>query len=226
LIVVFWRDWITQVVLGFPQHLTVSYVEAHGSPQVFAAVLLRLPALVLLLLLLRRPHQHHLRQAVTMSLTPRLIIPVGITIVITIFLNNSGLWPYPWRWPGSSIAAYMKALADGGQWVGLALWLMLIGIVNPLLEEVVFRFGVLQIVRDTTRSNMLSIVTSSLSFAATHLGYLPPDRAHILDSVWIFIVSLPLAWYTLRQDGNLTVPFLIHATFNVVAYVVLFTQLI
>jgi membrane protease YdiL (CAAX protease family) len=101
-------------------------------------------------------------------------------------------------------------------------WLLLGVVVGPFIEELVFRFGVLQTVRKRTGSGAKAVIVSSTAFAVGHFGYLPPDEAHLVNSGWLFFASLLLGQVTLRRNGRVTLSVTAHMARNALEVLLLF----
>ena len=218
---IFFRDWIEHRLLGLPQ-ATALYVKQEGAVPIFVSILIRLPGLGLILLAWFRSSSKELRDSLRAGSFKTLAGAAVVTLFVAVLLNNSGLWPFTWRWRGDSTLAYASALIQGDEWGAMVLWVSLGVLLNPFIEEVVFRFGLLQYVRRVTGSPAMAIISTSVLFGVLHLGYLPPDRSHIVNSFWIFTFSTVLAWLTLRRNGNITLSLATHITFNFVTWFFLF----
>jgi uncharacterized protein len=94
-------------------------------------------------------------------------------------------------------------------------------VIAPLTEELTFRGVLLKVVEK--RGRRVTIVVTSLVFAAFHMLGLPADRflqAAAVVVPTIFIVGVVLAWVTLRT-GRLGPAIFIHSGFNLLAALVL-----
>jgi membrane protease YdiL (CAAX protease family) len=94
-------------------------------------------------------------------------------------------------------------------------------VVAPITEELTFRGVLLKVFEK--RGRRVTIVLTSLVFAAFHMLGLPGDqflRAAAIVFPTIFIVGVVLAWVTLRT-GRLGPAIFIHSGFNLLAALVL-----
>ncbi len=199
---------------GFPAEVTGAYLSRFGTAHVLASLGLRVPALVSIWLLWRRYPQSRLRASLGTETLGTLAEIVALSTGMTFALNLFGVWPFMWRWASDSTSAYVGALVSSGQGFAVALWTLQAVVVGPLIEELVFRFGVLQAVNDWTGSRAWGVFASSTAFALGHLGYLPPDRAHVINASWLFAASLILGTITLRRAGRITLSLSAHASRN------------
>jgi membrane protease YdiL (CAAX protease family) len=101
--------------------------------------------------------------------------------------------------------------------------IVVFGIVNPLIEEVVFRFGVLSVIRDRTGSDAAAVAGSALLFSAVHFGpsfqFTPVLAAH---GVLLFIFALLLGTITTRRYGRIGMAVAAHVGRNLAEQVLLF----
>jgi membrane protease YdiL (CAAX protease family) len=136
---------------------------------------------------------------------------------VSFALNAVNLWPFTWRWAGDPSAAYIGALVENHSWLAIGIWAGIVAVITPIIEEVVFRFGVLRVVARYTRSPWMGILGSSLLFGVAHLGYWPiwyPDLQHLVNASWLVVFSVLLGWVTLRRQGNITLAIAVHSARN------------
>lgn len=142
---------------------------------------------------------------------------IGLACAVSFALNALNLWPFTWRWAGDPSAQYLRALVENHDWLAIAIWAGLVTVITPIIEEVVFRFGILRALARYTRSPWIGILGSSLLFGIAHLGYWPiwqPDRPHLVNASWLVAFSVLLGWLTLRRQGNITPAIVIHSARN------------
>jgi len=203
--------------LGVPQLPGKYYLQQHAGYLALALLSLRLPACMLLVLAWSFRREGTLREALRPRNWSMLRSLLLATVGVSVLLNALGAWPYSWRWSSNTTADFAGTLIRNGSWAPLLIWLILHVLVTPILEEVVFRFGVLRVVERKTGSAKAGIAVSSLLFGAAHLGYWPvwrTDQQHLVNSVWLTGFSLLLGWLTVKHDGNLTLAIAAHATRN------------
>lgn len=210
---IFGRDWVLRA-FGIPSEVSSDYLQHSGTLHVVANFALRVPALLVIGIIWFRHPGSRLRASLSMESAHTVTWAVAITVAVTFMLNLFGLWPFTWRWASDPTRMYLGILVTSAQWLALLLWVLTAVFVGPLIEELVFRFGVLQAVRDWTSSGTKAVVASSAIFALGHLGYLPPDFPHLVNASWLFAASLLLGSITLRLRGWLGVSLAAHAARN------------
>lgn len=99
--------------------------------------------------------------------------------------------------------------------VGTVVFIALVVVVAPLIEEIVYRGVLLSRLRRSMGPNA-SIVISAAVFAAIHLA----DPNAIFAVPGLFIIGVALGWFALRT-GSLSVPFFVHAGVNLTGALVL-----
>lgn len=207
------RDWILGS-LGVPSAASSDYLSRFGTLHVLATLALRVPALMMIgVVLMRHPHSR-LRASLEGERASTVTWTVTVTVVLSLLLNLFGLWPFMWRWVNNPTQAYVGMLVSSANWLAISLWVLTGVLIGPLIEEIVFRFGVLQTVRDWVGSGALAVTASSATFALGHLGYVPPDFPHIVNAAWLFGASLVTGSITLRMAGRLGVSLAAHAARN------------
>ena len=93
-----------------------------------------------------------------------------IATVISISLAAAHLWPWTWQWPPYSALRILGALRHGAQVLGVLSWFVSTVVIIPVLEEIIFRFSILQGVWSITGSPVMGILASASLFALAHLG--------------------------------------------------------
>jgi membrane protease YdiL (CAAX protease family) len=144
-------------------------------------------------------------------------------LFVSLVLNWANLWPFTWRWTSSTTGAYAQLLVQQHEMLAIAMWAVTGIAVIPVLEEAVFRVGVLRGLSQWTTSSRFGIFASSLLFAAGHLGgpFWRPDAAHLVNSFWIFAGSLIIAFTTVRDAGNVSIALGSHVARNTIEFVLL-----
>ncbi len=218
---ILFRDWILQAC-GVPTQVTPDYLQHFAVKHVITTLALRMPALAVIWLIWVRHPESRLRASLRAE-TPRavmwtLVLTVGLSFVLNLF----GVWPFMWLWATDSTSTYVGVLVSSRQWLAIPLWILIVVVVGPVIEELVFRFGVLQTVRDWTGSSAKAVIASSVIFALGHLGYLPADRAHIVNATWLFGASLALGKITLDRTGRVTLSLTAHVARNALEVSLLF----
>ncbi len=115
--------------------------------------------------------------------------------------------------PQQGIADIAQEL-DGG--LNALVFLFLVVVVAPLVEEIVFRGMLLSRLR-RSMGPWPAITTSAAVFAAIHL--LDPNAIFAVPG--LFLIGIALGWAALRY-GNLSVPIFLHAGVNLTGALFLF----
>lgn len=199
------------------------YIALHGVKVVFAATATHLIGVLLAGLLLRHSGDESLRDALRPLSTGKVVGTIVLVAVLSLLLNATGLWPFGWRWEYDSNVALVQALLARAHFLALLYWLLLYGVGVPFLEEVVFRFGLLQTLKRWTGSSFAAVTVSALIFGLLHLGYPPwsPDLEHKWNAIAVTIFALALGSLVLKQNGRISTAIMIHVTLNSVSEVML-----
>lgn len=141
-------------------------------------------------------------------------------------MDRFGLWPWVWRSsPGA--ASFTATLLTRQAWIALVLVFLTLGVVNPILEEVIFRYGVLRWFSALGHSKTVGVLASSALFSAVHFGprfrFSPADA---VPGVALFLFGVLLGVVTLRGKGRITVAASIHCGRNLVEQAALVLALI
>ena len=132
------------------------------------------------------------------------LVPAGTTATVSLILAALQVWPWTWQWPPHVTLRIITASLAGSQFAGIAIWVFATAVAIPILEEIVFRFGVLELIRGVTGSTTLAVSGSAGLFALGHLGgTLHPDRAHVVNAAWLLVAGLLLGSITVRNRGHL-----------------------
>lgn len=110
----------------------------------------------------------------------------------------------------------LQALApEGFSWTSLIVMLMLVGVLVPFIEEIIFRGLVLGWLRKHLRFAYAAPVMALLFAVAHQVWMLVPV---------LFFMGLVLAWVT-ERSGSLWPPIIVHGTFNSVMTLTYYTAL-
>jgi len=199
-------------------------LSKHALRVQLLSLALLLPAVLLLGLDTGRP-----RSLVRASLkVHRRLFVFGfvVALAVSFVLNALGAWPFTWRWPGSTATPYARVLLEHSQFSAICIWAVTSVLIIPVLEEAVFRVGVLRGLAAWTGSPRLAIIASSLLFGTLHLGtFWRPDTAHLVNSFWIFAASLVVGHTTVRDAGNASVALGSHVARNAIEFTLLFVAI-
>jgi membrane protease YdiL (CAAX protease family) len=173
----------------------------------------------LILLLIRWRPSGSLRTALRPESWGWNIGAIVSTVIVRIFLNNVGAWPFRWRWNDDNTRV-VQMFFNNGQGAAHVFFLLAHAIAPAVIEEVVFRFGLLQVLKQWTGSGALAVIVSAILFGAMHLGYFPWAPGEATEYTWNSIAAaslgLVLGALALRRGGRISGPIVIHATVNLV----------
>lgn len=194
-----------------------AYIASHGGLVVFATTLTHLLGVLLVAVLVWRRGDGRLRSALYRPSPGLLIGSVLVAAALSLILNATEMWPFAWRWEFDSNTGFVQALLAGSRIVPLLYWLLLYGVGVPILEEVVFRFGLLRTVQDWTGSDRAAVMVSAIIFGLLHLGYPPwsPDLGHMWNAAAVTLFGVALGALVLKQQGRISLAIAVHVTFNV-----------
>ena len=213
---------VVHAIWGSPSVLaSAGELSARGARLVLALCATRGMALLCTIVLVAMTR----RRALGLALTGRsagALIATGLgALVLAVFLNRSGVWPFAWRWQYQSTTLFVRSLWSGGHSAALMLWIGLYALGVPLIEEIVFRFGVLRLTTYVTRSALFGVILSAVAFGAVHLGYpfWRPDLAHLWNAIGASGLGLLLGTITIKDRGRIGMAVAIHCGVNVAASV-------
>lgn len=206
-------------VYGLPSVVPLRVAGEHGTALQGVDLSLLIPPLVLILVAVARSDS-----TVTEALRFRIgktIKVASIVVLLSILLNAVGLWQFTWRWTSTPDVAY--ALLAHSKWLAIAMWGVTGVILVPLIEETIFRFGVLRVVWSLTGSRVASVVMSAVLFTAGHWGTIGehPNGFRMANMIWLFFGSVLVGGLTLRDKGNLSLALTAHATRNAIEFATL-----
>ena len=211
--------YLTAVVLKQPLMANVAEVFSDSPPPTSAAwpiawlLVLLVPLSVLGIAMLskdgtvRKSFRGRWRSTVAIAVTAALV---------SLTLNALTLWPFTWRWPATGTTDYARLLVSAGSVWAMVAWCVTGVVVIPLIEEAIFRVGLLRVLISLFRSEWLGVAGSSLVFSFLHLGTLSPlpDLPHAVNAAWLFAASWIIGHLTVRAGGSIQPGLAAHATRN------------
>ena len=225
LVVLYWNP-VFVFWAGIRAQPTVREWQVDGSERLLLTYIPQALLLVILLLFARASQSSFFKACVRMP-SGREWLHFGLsTAVCSLLLAIVRLWPWTWQWPPHNALHLADALITGHQYSGILLWALATTAMIPMLEEMVFRFGVLRLFAEIAGSPSVGVIVSSALFGAAHLGgSLRPDQPHLTNALWLFLASLLLGWITVRKGGQLGPAMVAHASRNIVEFGMLFLAL-
>jgi membrane protease YdiL (CAAX protease family) len=212
---VWFQPLITSQLIG-TSPITPERIRADGDLLILAMSAIRLLGLVLVLLLIAWPPRRQLRAALRPERPTWVFTVVGVTIFVTLFLNNSDIWPFVWRYRFSESVGWVRSYVAGNHLFAMLGSLALTAFASPLIEEVIFRFGLLQSLLQWTHSRVIAVAVSSVLFGAMHLGYpiWHPSMVEIRSAISLTLFAVVLAIMTLERRGRITGAIAVHMAYN------------
>lgn len=217
IILLYFKPRVATWITGTGQVVSVDVIQQHGMMLVIGTNVAQIVTALLLLPLLVAQDSRPLRDALTVPAGRRIAIAsiFGLLVLLSTAGDTFRLWPFSWRSNPSAIE-FAQALAAGPQIGALVLWSTIHGLLTPLIEEVVFRFGLLRLVLAKSNSRILAVAASAVVFGAAHLGYpwWQPDSVAQVRAASALLVGLGLGVVTLASRGRLWPAIVIHAARN------------
>jgi hypothetical protein len=216
------NEYVVVTILGSAEK-SQRYIALHGGLVVFATTLTHLIGVLLVAILVWRRRSGSLRTALYAPSIRSLIITVLLTTALALVLNATEIWPFAWRWQYESNIGLVQALLTPAHTAALLYWLLLYSAGVPILEEVVFRFGLLRTLEHFTRSARVAAGVSAVAFGMLHLGYPPwsPDVGHMWNAMAVALFGLALAALVIKQGGKISLAIVAHVTLNAVSQAML-----
>ena len=192
--------------LGLPPYRTANDLWAHGLLSIGRQELPAAPAVCLSLAAAYR-YGWSRRLGLTGSrnfrtLAASALVSAGISLV----LDGVGLWPWRWKENPRSNLLFVGTLLTGHQWAGLGVWCVSLVVVLPVLEELVFRCALLQLLLRSIGSVHWAVWLGAGIFAMAHLG---PGAAlsqpSLLNVFWAFWFGIAVGYATVRSSNRLSI---------------------
>lgn len=146
-----------------------------------------------------------------------MLVASAATVLLSLILNATRLWPFTWRWRTNGSVAKFAILARDAQLAAIALWAIHVVLLVPEIEKILFRFGVLSYFTSVTGKSWIGVLISAALFSNGHLGACPiwrPAAAHANNSAWLFMASIVLGLVVVRRRGTLGLAIAIHVPRN------------
>jgi membrane protease YdiL (CAAX protease family) len=234
-------DQYTVRFLAGPPTASLVTLKAHGASITLALTATRLFGLALVLLLIRVKSNVELRASLRPKASqdhaiqiPKRRVPSWradahrsppfgwlaaifvITAICSTLLNNFDVYPFPWRWQYDQSVGFVRAYAETGHALALVFLLLVSAVASPIIEEVIFRFGLLRAIRAWSGSSIVAVLGTALVFGAAHLGYpfWRPTVGDIHNACGAAGLGLVLGTVVVRSNGRLTGAIAIHSANN------------
>lgn len=138
-----------------------------------------------------------------------------LACVVSFAMVAFGVWPWEWTRPGATSPAIAVWLMRSKQLEALAIYGLMGTVAIPLLEEFIFRFGVLRWMLHRWKSESAAIFASSALFGLAHVGTLNAiDEWSIRRMIAVTCFALVAATLTVNDRGRIRRAVVIHAARN------------
>lgn len=219
LLLVFWQEYIFHWSFGLPSTIPANRFPEFAATYQLGLTAFVLPVFAIILVSFFRSTNGPLRAALKLGgLAPAFGMAVGV-VLLSLLLNNTSLWPFTWRSPDNAIVSHVAALFVHGHWLAISILAVRLVILTPVIEEVFFRFGLLQGIYNSTGSRVAAITISSLAFGIAHLGHWPfwqSGRMVLVNAFWLLTFSVAIGHITLKRKGRIITALVAHGTRNAV----------
>lgn len=146
------------------------------------------------------------------SRTTTLIGAAALTALVSVLLAVAGLAPWTFLSPSNGSARFGQVVVNVGDVATLVLWAILACVVVPVMEEVAFRFGLLQLVRTTTGSARVAVLASAVVFALGHVR--PGDPIANKNAAATLVLGLILGRQAVDQPKRFDLLVVVHSARN------------
>lgn len=143
------------------------------------------------------------------------------SVVVSVLLSLTSLWPFSFASPLSNSREIASIIVHHRQVGAGLLWLAVATMVVPLLEEILYRFGLLNLLEHFTGSAKVAVVGSSILFGLAHLSFVDPLGRR--TAVFATLMGLISALLARKSGGNLTCSIAIHCGRNSIELFLLFS---
>jgi membrane protease YdiL (CAAX protease family) len=212
--------WIIPSILaayGIPPIVDPRELARHGNLHGLSLLVPSIPAAVGLLLFLKNATAGPLRSAITCE---------GRTTILWIFvlgfggfllMDHIGLAPFSWRGSDNSSIYYLNILFRSNAVLGIAAAEIHSDIIVPVIEEIVFRFGVLRWAQSRTGSIPAAVLLSALAFGAAHID---PGSVNPFGLAYqTTVTGLVYGILVILRGGSIAGAIALHASRNVAEFV-------
>jgi membrane protease YdiL (CAAX protease family) len=207
---------VLETVFGYVAAPSRQYMTDYGPLQFVAVVGYFLSFALAILMVIRLWPTGRLARSLHLSASLALRALV-VSVIGSILLDATNLWPFSWRWESSHIGPFANVVQHGRHAVAAyLLWLFAAAGLTPIVEEAVFRVGILQLLALATRSTNAGIVGSALLFGLAHLPWWDissTSRGDWANGLGAVVLGLLFGWFA-QREGSLSVPLAAHVGRN------------
>lgn len=200
---------------GIDPLVRASDLGQQGWATFVAAISLRLPALTCIAVALCGNPRGRLKLSFSRENRAVVMVVAAATLLGSLILDAAEIWPFAWRWVDAASLLPATILVREHAWGSIALSVLIWCMIDPFLEEVVFRIGILQLISAKTGSIVGAISGSALLFAALHLiPFGTWQRGLWPYAATLFSAGVLLGVLTVYRGGRVWAPFAFHAMRN------------
>ena len=199
--------WGDQALLsvGLPASHTVGEVASHPVWAVVRQVLPISPALLLAVVSARKFSWLARLGLRELRGLQDLAIGVSVSVSCSWVLDLWGLWPWHWRLDPEPNLRFIGALLAGRSILAFGIWVIASGVLLPVLEEVIFRFGLVQIIQRHSGSSHTGVLGSAVLFALAHIGVgVVWSAGNLRNALWALLFGTVLGYTVVKDPTRLS----------------------
>jgi len=186
--------------MGVPQFPTAEYLAERGTIHALSIALTEFPALAFLILYLRFADAEFLKLQLKGESRRGLGAVFLVSLISFVLLDRSGVLPYTWRTGENDSLGYARILVDSRAVLGIVVLGISGFLITPVIEEVIFRFGVIQWTLRRTNAWSLSIGISAVLFGLAHMVPFSPAKPRLALETFAF--GLLTGWCVFKMSSN------------------------
>jgi membrane protease YdiL (CAAX protease family) len=214
--VTLFREHIYFGLLGLPRSVERAQLSSVASVYELVALIILLPVVTLVAYALFRNNQQLRRRIVPRTDRARVAVIFSAVAGSGLVLNNLDVWPFTWRDPHNDIPLKFAAMFNDGEWTGLGLLAVRIVVVVPVIEEIAFRYWLLQSGVRVSGVRAAGVLLSAAVFSVMHLGLQPLSANPYVatNAGWLFVFSVYFARDALSRDNAINNALIAHMSRN------------
>jgi len=203
--------------MGVPQFPTAEYLADRGTVHALSIAFTGFPALAFLLLYLRFADAEFLKLQLSGE-NHRVLGAVFLgSLILFVFLDNVGVLPFTWRTMENGSLQYARILVDTRAVLGVVILGVSGVLITPVIEEAVFRFGVIQWTLRRTHAWSVSVGLSAVLFGLAHTTPFSQHNSRLAAETFAF--GLFTGWCVFKRQGRIGIPIALHAAKNAAEFV-------
>lgn len=144
-----------------------------------------------------------------------------VSAIVSAVLSYASIWPWSFASPLSHSREISSFIVNYHQSAAGLVWVIVATLMVPLLEEVLYRFGLLRWLEHLTGSALVAVAGSSIVFGAAHFSFVDPFGRR--NAIFTCLMGLASSLLVKRTGGNLTCAVAIHSGRNMMEVFLLFS---